>query len=137
MPLPDPVVSGKLGTLQSLDDAIAFRSGRLARPCLDCTGWHKCTEHAFDQYLLEAYKARYTAARADALAELDPDVICKLTQAGDMPPAAAIVRAAVTARLREAAVGPVVIELDREPVVIELYGQALAEHSLPPAKKES
>jgi hypothetical protein len=133
MPLPDPVVSGTLGTLQSLDDAIAFRFGRLQRPCLDCTPRHKCTEHAFDQYLLEAYKARHAAAQADALAELDPDDICKLTRAGDLPPAAAIVRAAVTARLQEAAAGPVVIELDREPVVIELYGQPLAEHSLPPA----
>lgn len=124
---------GKLGMLQSLDDAIAFRFGRLQRPCLDCTPRHRCTEHAFDQYLFQAYKARYAAACAGALAELDPGGIGQLIQAGRMPPTAAIVGAAVTARLREAAAsGPVVIELDREPVVIELNGQTLAENPLLP-----
>jgi hypothetical protein len=122
-------MSGKLGMLQSLDDAIAFRFGRLQRPCLDCTGRHRCTEHAFDQYLLQGYKTRYAAACTGALAELDPDSIDQFTQADGMPPTAAIVSAAVTARLREAvASGPVRIELGCEPVVIELYGQAPSEH---------
>lgn len=123
----------QIGMLQALDDAIAFRSGRLQRPCLDCTGRHRCTEHAFDQYLLEAYKTRHTSARADVLAELDLDHTGTLMQASGEPPTAAILGAAVTAWLREAAArGPVVVELDRDPVVIELSGPALAGYPLPP-----
>lgn len=80
--------------------------------------------------MLKVYKARYAAACAEALAATDPD-IGKLMQAGDMPPTAAMLRAAVSARLREAAAsGPVVIELDDQTVVIELDGQPLVEHAL-------
>jgi hypothetical protein len=42
MPLLDPQVTAKIGTLQSLDDAIAFRRSRLNLPCPDCTADHKC-----------------------------------------------------------------------------------------------
>jgi hypothetical protein len=129
MRLLDPEVSDKIATLQQLDDAIAFRFGRLERPCLDCMGRHRCIEHAYDQRLLEGYKARYAAAWAEAFAGMDPDDIDKLMQAHDMPPTAAMLAAAIAAGLREAAAhGPVVIELDGQPVVIELDGNALVEH---------
>lgn len=50
---------GPVGGLaaQLMKDAIAFRFGRLERPCLDCTSRLRCDEHAFDQHLLEMYKA--------------------------------------------------------------------------------
>jgi hypothetical protein len=51
MPLLDPQVSAKIGTLQSLDDAIAFRLSRLSLPCPDCTADQKCIDHACDLYL--------------------------------------------------------------------------------------
>lgn len=137
VPLLDLEVSGKLGMLQLVDEAIALRFGRLDRPCLDCTTWLRCDEHAVNQQLLEMYKARYAAAWAEAFAGLDPDQIGKLVPADGTPPTTASLRAAVTARPREAAAsGPVVIELDREQVVIELYGHALAEHSFLPAGSE-
>src|SRR6185437_9292444 len=81
MPLLDPEVSEKIGTLQLMDDAIAFRSGRLQRPCLDCTSRLRCDEHAFDQHLLETYQARYAAAWAAAFAGMDAGDIGKLMQA--------------------------------------------------------
>jgi hypothetical protein len=134
MRLLDPEVSDKLGTLQLIDDAIAFRFGQLQRPCLDCTSRLRCDEHSFDQHLLEMYRARYAAAWAEAFAGMDPAVVGQLMQAGDVPPTAAILGAAITARLREAAAaGPVVVQLDGSPVVVELDGQALVEHSLLPA----
>jgi len=130
----DLQVTARISALQSLDDAITFRSGRLGLPCLDCTGRRRCTEHALDAYLLEVYKARYAAASADALADMSHLDIGKLTHVGSPPPTAAVLRAAVTARLREAAAAvPVMVRLDRDPVVVELDGQALAGHSRLPA----
>lgn len=134
MRLLDPDVSDKIATLQSLDDAIAFRFGRLEQPCLDCMGRRRCTEHACDQRLLEAYKARYAAACAEAFARMDPGDIDKLMQAHDMPPTAVVLGAAIAARLRQAADdGPVVTELDGQLVVIERERKGLVEHPLLPA----
>jgi hypothetical protein len=133
-----PEVSDKIGTLQQLDDAIAFRFGRLERPCPDCMGRNRCIEHAYDQRLLEGYKARYAAAWAEAVAGMDPDVIDKLMQAHEMSPTAAMLAAVIAAGLREAAAdGPVVTELDGQPVVIELDGNALVEHRLLPPTRLS
>lgn len=138
MPLLDPEVSDKLGMLQLLDDATAFRSGRLEQPCPDCRGRRKCTDHAFDQHLVEAYKARYAAAWAEAFTAMDPGDVGELMQADDMPTTAVMLGAAIAARLREAAAsGPVVTELDGQLVVIELDGQDLIEHQLLPGGNDS
>ena len=56
MPLLDPQVTAKIGTLQSLDDAIAFPLGRLNLPCPDCTADQKCIDHACDLDLIAGYQ---------------------------------------------------------------------------------
>lgn len=73
MPLLDPQVSAQLGVLQSLDDAIAYRLGKLTQPCPGCGPAARCDEHHHDQHLLTSYQDRYAAALSDALAGLDPD----------------------------------------------------------------
>ena len=72
MPLLDPHISAKIGMLQSLDDAIAFRVSRLNLPCPDCTADRRCTDHACDLDLIAGYRDRYAAACRDALADIDP-----------------------------------------------------------------
>jgi hypothetical protein len=132
MPLLDPQISAKIGTLQSLDDAIAFRLSRLNLPCPDCTADQKCIDHACDVDLIAGYQDRYAAALADAFANMDPDAIEQIMQPGDgTPPTVGLLSAAVLTRLRElAADGPVVTQLDGRPVMIELDGQAVVEHPL-------
>jgi hypothetical protein len=132
MPLLDPQVTAKIGTLQSLDDAIAFRLSRLNLPCPDCTADQKCIDHACDLDLIAGYQDRYAAACRDALADMDPDEIEQIMRPGDgTPPIVGVLSAAVLARLRElAADGPVMTQLDGHPVMIELDGQAVVEHPL-------
>ena len=86
MPLLDPQVTAKIGTLQSLDDAIAFRLSRLNLPCPDCTADQKCIDHACDLDLIAGYQDRYAAACRDALADMDPDDIEQIMQPGDGTP---------------------------------------------------
>ena len=132
MPLPDPQVTATIGTLQSLEDAIAFRLGRLSLPCPDCTADHKCIDHACDVDLIAGYQDRYAAACRDALADIDPGGIEQIMPPGDgTPPIVGVLSAAVLTRLRElAADGPVMTQLDGRPVMIELDGQAVVEHLL-------
>ena len=132
MPLLDPQVTAKIGTLQSLDDAIAFRQSRLNLPCPDCTAIQKCIDHACDLDLIAGYQDRYAAACRDALADIDPDDIEQIMQPGDgTPPIVGVLSAAVLTRLRElAADGPVMTQLDGHPVMIELDGHAIVERPL-------
>jgi hypothetical protein len=132
MPLPDPQVTAKIGTLQSLDDAIAFRLSRLNLPCPDCTADHKCIDHACDLDLIAGYQDRYAAACRDALADMDPDDIEQIMRPGDGTPSiVGVLGAAVLTRLRElAAAGPVMTQLDGHLAMIELDGQAVVEHPL-------
>lgn len=87
MPLLDHKVSTAIRTLQLLDDAIAFRFGRL------------------DQ-------ARYAAAFCDAIAGMDPSKIDQILLRGDgIPPTAALHSSAVLIRVLEiAAEGTVVTD---------------------------
>lgn len=132
MQLLDREIAAKLGTLQSLDDAIAYRSSQLDLPCPDCGPEQKCTEHAQDIRLLEDYQDRYLAAFQDALADMHPADIAKVLQPGDdMPPPSDMLAMAITAHLRHiAADGPVTTMLDGRPVVIELDGTRIIEHPL-------
>lgn len=53
--------------LQALEDAIAYRTARLAAPCPDCAhlpGTRRCEEHARDLELVSEYRAVATAATA-------------------------------------------------------------------------
>lgn len=113
MPLLDRKVSAAIETLQSLDDAIAFRLGRLGQPCQDCTEDHKCAVHSYDERLIQRYHARYAAAFCDAVAGMDPHQIDQIMRRGDgMPRTAALLsRAALTRMLEIAADGTVVPEL--------------------------
>jgi hypothetical protein len=132
MPLLDPQVTATVGTLQSLEDAIAFRLSRLDLPCPDCTADHKCIDHACDLDLIAGYQDRYAAACRDALADMDPGDIEKIMPPGDgTPPVVGVLSAAVLTRLRElAADGPVMTHLDGRPAMIELDGQTVVEHPL-------
>jgi hypothetical protein len=132
MPLLDPQVTATLGTLQSLDDAIAFRQSRLNLPCPDCTADDKCIDHACDLDLIAGYQDRYAAAYRAALAGMDPDDIEQIMPPGDgTPPIVGVLSAVVLTRLRGlAADGPVMTQLDGRPVMIELDGHAIVEHQL-------
>ncbi len=124
MPLLDPHISAKIGMLQSLDDAIAFRVSRLNLPCPDCTADRRCTDHACDLDLIAGYRDRYAAAFTDAVADMDADDIGQIMQPGDgTPPTAGLLSAAMLKQLRElAADGPAITQLDGHPVMIELEG---------------
>jgi hypothetical protein len=41
--------------MQAYEDAIAYRTGRLAVPCPDCCA-ERCDEHAVDLNLIAAYR---------------------------------------------------------------------------------
>ena len=62
VPILNPQISDKIGILQSLDDAIAFRLNRLNLPCQDCTAGRKCIDHAYDVDLMARYQDRYAEA---------------------------------------------------------------------------
>lgn len=112
MPLLDPEIAAAIGTLRWLDDAFAFRLGRLDQPCLDCVPQRRCIVHSYDQRLVERYQARYAAAFSDALARLEPDAIVQAMRPGNgVRPAPALLATAVLTRLQEAADGgPVAAE---------------------------
>jgi hypothetical protein len=118
--------------LAVLDDAIAFRQGRLNLPCPDCTADQKCIDHACDLDLIAGYQDRYPAACRDALADMHPDDIEQIMRPGDgTPPIVGVLGAAVLTQLRElAADGPVMTQLDGRLVMIELDGHAIAERPL-------
>lgn len=134
MSLLDSEMSAKLGTLQSLDDAIAYRMRRLDRPCAQCTSTQKCAEHRHDHELVVGYQDRYTAAFTDVLADMEPDDIALVMQPGDgTPPTVGALSVALMTRLRElAADGPVVLEFDGRAVQIEREGPVLVEYPLAP-----
>ena len=139
MPLLDPQVSAQISVLQSLDDAIAYRLGRLNAPCPDCGPAARCAEHRSDEHLIASYQDRRAATLRDTLAGMDPADIALIMQPGDdTPPAAAAYGLAVLARLRElTADGPVLLELDDGPVVIERDGPLLLEHPMLPSSDDS
>jgi hypothetical protein len=112
MPLLDPEIAATIGTLQSLDDAIAFRLGRLDQPCPDCVPQRRCIVHSYDERLAERYQARYAAAFSDALARMEPDAIVRVMRPG-VRSATALLATAVLTRLQEtAAGGPVVTDME-------------------------
>lgn len=112
MPVLDPDLSAAIATMQSLDDAIAFRLGRLDQPCPDCIPERRCTAHSYDERLVERYQARYAATFSHALARLDPDAVVQVMQPG-VRPATALLATAILKRLQEAAAdGAVVTEME-------------------------
>lgn len=137
MPLLDPRMAEKIGTLQLLDDAITHRLDKLNLPCPDCRPDARCAEHHHDEQLITGYMDRYAAAFSDALAGMDPDDIALMMQPGDdTPPTVSAVGAALMTRLRElAATGPVIIELNDRKVMIEQDGPVLLEHPLTPGSR--
>jgi hypothetical protein len=125
MPVLDPEISALIGTLQSLDDAIAFGLGRLGRPCLDCAAERRCTVHSYDERLVERYQARYAAAFSGALVRLDPDAIVPVIRPGGVRPATALHCTAILTRLQETVADrPAVTEREGQPAVTEPDRQA-------------
>ena len=136
MPLLDPEITAKLGTLQSLDDAIAYRSSRLDMPCPDCTrqrlSGQRCTEHTCDIGLLEDYQERYLQEFHEAVTGMDPADLDKVLTPGDDRPAPSdLLALSITAHLRKlAADRPVLTRLTGRPAVIEMQGHRIIEHPL-------
>ncbi len=132
MSLLDPGTSATFGTLQTLDDAIAYRMHRLGQPCQLCAPALKCAEHAQDESLLEGYQDRYVAIFQQALATMDPGTVEQIMQPGDATPKTTnLLAAAIITRLRKlAANGPIITELDGRPVLVELDGITVIEHPL-------
>jgi hypothetical protein len=130
----DPETSARLLTLQSLDDAIAFRLNRLDSPGDGCTHDERCMDHAYDEGLITGYRERHGTVITELFAGMDPAEVDEATRQGDgTPPTVIALSLAISARLRElAADGPFVTEFDGRPVVIELDGPLLVEHPLTP-----
>jgi hypothetical protein len=126
----DPEVSAQLETLQSLDDAIAFRLGRLHAPCADCASDLKCMDHRSDVRLIGRYQERHISVFREVCAGMDPDEIDRASRQGDgIPPTVLALSVALNTKLRElAADGPVVVELDGSPAIMELDGPVLHEY---------
>jgi hypothetical protein len=133
MSLLAPEVSAKLTNLQMADDALAFRLRRLDQPCPDCAPGQKCADHAGDVTLVARYQDACNAALRDALAGADPaDIDRFMPPGGDTPATVGALSVLMLARLRElAADGPVVVDLDGRPAIIELEGRNVIEHPLP------
>jgi hypothetical protein len=55
-----PAERARFQHLQALEDAIAYRSARLAAPCPDC-GPARCDDHATDTTLITAYRLTASA----------------------------------------------------------------------------
>jgi hypothetical protein len=56
-----------LAQVQALEDAVAWRTGRLAEPCADCQaapGDGLCDDHACDRALIASYRNTLAVARA-------------------------------------------------------------------------
>jgi hypothetical protein len=139
MPLLDAEVSAKMGNLEMMDDAIAYRLYRLNLPCPDCGPTTPCPEHASDEHLIADYQDRYAQALQDVLTGIDPDDIALIMQPGDdTPPTAGALSLVILARLQElAASGPAVTKLDGRSVVIELDDPVVIEHLLPAGTGDS
>jgi len=104
MLLVDPRVSSKLGILQSLDDAIAFRLNRLESPCDDCTLSERCDDHAGDARLVDQYQERHGSVLKEVFAEMDPDDIALVAQPGEnLPPTVIALSVAMIGQLRKLA----------------------------------
>jgi hypothetical protein len=132
----DPGTLAKLGTLQAFDDAIAFRLDRLNSPCEDCTPDEKCKDHACDVHLIAQYHDKHGSVLREVFAGMDPDKVLRATQDCDGTPSTVIaVSMVMTLKLRElAADGPIVIDLGSGPVIVELDGPQLVQHTVGPGQ---
>jgi hypothetical protein len=51
-----PRDGGRFHLLQAIEDAICWRTGRLAQPCHDCGPDGRCDDHSRDAGLITAYQ---------------------------------------------------------------------------------
>ncbi len=51
-------MNARFHQLQTLEDAIRYRLGRAAEPCVDCEPDRPCDDHACDLRLISAYERR-------------------------------------------------------------------------------
>jgi hypothetical protein len=123
-----PEVAACIRELQTLDDALAYRLGRLAQPCPPCPPGRHCPDHAGDHGLIADYRRRHGPARVD-----------EVMRTGDgTPPTALALGLTAEARLRElAADGPVLTRADLGSVLFSLEDGLLIEHPLTPATSAS
>lgn len=135
LPSLGPEISAALGHLQGLDDAVAYRSSRLAGPCPDCPPGDRCLDHAVDEKFIAEYQERYAAAFREFMSGFDPAVVADFTtRAAIGPPTELAYALALTVRLRELAAtsGPVIVTLAGTPMVIEMDGENVVVHALTP-----
>jgi len=96
MPL-DPEIAARIGTLQTLDDAIAYRVIRLSLPCLGCTPAGRCIDHLIDTDLIASYRKRHGSISRQLTDAMDPQAAERSTQRATRAPIASLVRAALGA----------------------------------------
>jgi hypothetical protein len=127
-----PETTAPLRRLQCLDDAIAYRSARLAAPCDLCAAGGRCPGHAVDEQLIADYRRRQAGALREVVARCDPaDVTTVMTGSEETPPIGLATAIAMAARLRElAASGPFITTRGEDSVVITLEEGRLLEHPL-------
>jgi hypothetical protein len=131
-PLLAPDVSAGLRTLQSLDDAIAFRMRRMTESCDECAPGQRCADHAGDEKLVTAYRREHGEVLRRTLDTISPgDAEHALQESAGIPPTVLATSLALATRLRElAADGPVVTDLGDGPVLVTLRDGVLVEQAL-------
>jgi hypothetical protein len=78
--------SGRLGILQSLDDAITYRLGRLEGSCGACGAGGRCDVHAGDEDLIESYRQMHAGVFRELVREMSPDEVALIMQPGGAGP---------------------------------------------------
>ena len=131
---PAPETRAALHYLQCLDDALAYRTSRLARPCPACAPGGRCEDHRRDEDVIAGYRDRSATVLRDFLSRFDPGDVQAVTSGPESPPPAeqACAVAMITWLRQAAADGPVLTERAGRPVIIEMADGQLIEHPLPP-----
>jgi excisionase family DNA binding protein len=129
-------LASRLGDLQCLDDATAWRQSRLDAPCAACVPGAACHDHASDAALITRYRERQQAIFDEATAGADPADLAALIGDGtcDGEPLSLVgvaVNLAILTRLRHAtAAGPAVADIGAGPALITQEGPAIIEYPL-------
>lgn len=134
-----PDVAAGLRTLQSLDDAIAFRLRRMTESCDECAPGQRCADHFVDEKLVTTYRREHGEVLRRTIDTIKPgDAEQALRESAGVPPTVLATSLALATRLRElTADGPIMTNLGDGPVLLTLRDGKLFEYRLSAAGDDS